>query len=268
MGYLLIARFAAGVMSAGLASTIPEPGLVMYGTALAPNGSPISSGAVTWQISSGSAGISVNSAAINVNGQYSYVATIPFETRSIGGIPIGGPTPNTLALNSTPTTYARLATVNGTNASIVYASSGSSNTFTFGPADRGRSERVDLAVSPSQTFGQWLTQYGLPAGSGPNSDPTHKGMTLGQQYIAGLNPNDPNSLFQFVGILPVQQGVQVLWSSVAGKLYSLEQGVSLNGPFSVLQSNIVATAGTNSFVVPMPTNGATLFLRVLVEQSN
>jgi glycogen synthase len=40
-------------------------------------------------------------------------------------------------------------------------------------------------------------------------------MTLMQQFIVGLNPNDFNSLFQFVGILPVQQGVQVQWSSVA-----------------------------------------------------
>jgi hypothetical protein len=210
----------------------------------------------------------VTSATLNVNGQAFYIATVSFETRSIGGNSIGSAMPNTLPLSLTPTTYARQATVNGTNATIVYSSSGSSNTFTFGPADRGRIDRVDLAVSPPQTFAQWLAQYGLSANSDPNSDPAHKGMTLMQQYIAGLNPNDANSLFKFVSILPIQPGVQVLWSSVAGKLYTLQQGASVNGPFTPLQTNIVATPGTNSFLVPMPTNNATLFLRVFVEQGN
>jgi hypothetical protein len=205
---------------------------------------------------------------INVNGQNFYVAIVPFETRSIGGNPIGAATPNTLALNSTVTTYARLATVNGTNAAIVYASSGSTNTFTFGPADRGRIERVDLSVSPPVTFAQWLAQYGLPANADPNSDPTHKGMTLMQQFIAGLNPNDPNSLLKFVGILPVPQGVQVQWSSVADTTYTLQQAKSLNGPFIAVQTNIIGTPGTNTFTVSMPTNTTTLFLRILVNQPN
>jgi hypothetical protein len=248
-------------------SGLPEPGLVMYGTLSISNGTPLSSATVTWQVSSLSS-VFLRSAMLNVNGQYFYIATVPFETRSIDGQPIGEPTPDTLALNSTPTTYARLATVNGTNATVVYALSGLPNTFTFGPADRGRIERVDLAASPAQTFAQWLAQYGLPATTDPSSDPTHKGMTLEQQFIAGLNPNDPNSLFQFVGIQPVASGVQVLWSSVAGKLYSLQQGTSANGPFTTLQTNIVAAPGTNSFFVSMPTNSASLFLRVLVEQPN
>jgi hypothetical protein len=193
---------------------------------------------------------------------------VPFETRSIGGSSIGPATPNTFALYSTTTTYTRSAVANGTNAAIVYASSGSPNTFAFGPADRGRIERVDLSVSPPLTFAQWLAQYGLPANSNPSSDPTHKGMTLMQKFIAGLNPNDPNSLFQFVGILPVPQGVQVQWSSVADKTYSLLQGTSPTGPFTAVQTNILGTPGTNTFTVPMPTNTATLFLRILVNQPN
>jgi hypothetical protein len=209
--------------------------------------------------------VSVNAATINCNGQLFYIATIPFETRSVSGSSVETATPNTLPLNAEVTTYARLATVNGTNATIVYARSGAINTFTFGPDDRGRTERVDLSVPLPLTFAQWLSEYGLAPNSNPNSDPTHKGMTLMQQFIAGLNPNDPNSLFQFIGIQPVPQGVQVLWSSEPGKLYSLQQGVTANGPFTLLQTNIVATPGTNSFSVPMPTNSATLFFRVVVE---
>lgn len=163
------------------AATIPEPGFIMYGAVSNFAEASITSGAVVWHVSSSSSAVSVNPAMINVNGQPFYFATVPFETRSVGGVKIGAPTPNTLPLASTPTTFARLATVNGTNATIVYASSGSTDTFTFGPADRRRIEQVDLAVSPPLTF----AQYGLPADSNPNSDPTHKGMTLMQQYLAG-----------------------------------------------------------------------------------
>ena len=63
--------------------------------------------------------------------------------------------------------------MNSTNAVIVYASSGSTNAFTFGPADRGRVKRVDLALSPPPTFAQRLVSYGLSADSVPNSDPTN-----------------------------------------------------------------------------------------------
>jgi hypothetical protein len=251
------------ISASAIQAALPEPGFIMYGSI---SNTIAGASGVLWQISSTSASISVNPAKINVNGQNFYVATVPFETRSIGGVPIGPATPNTLPLNSIPTTYARLATVNGTNATIVYASSGSTNTFTFGPADRGRIERVDLAVSPPQTFAQWLAQYGLSANSIPTSDPTHKGMTLMQQFIAGLNPNDPSSTFQFVDILPVAQSIEVVWSSVLGKTYTLQQGVSINGPFSPLQADIVGTAGTTAFIVPMPTNGTAIFLRVLVNR--
>jgi hypothetical protein len=250
------------------AADIPEPGLVIYGAITGSNNAPIAPSNVIWQVSSTSSSVSIASTLININGQNFYLATIPFETRSIGGISIGAPTPNILPLNPVPTTYARLATVNGTNATIVSASSDTTNTFTFGPADRGRVERIDLSVSPPLTFAQWLTQYGLPPNSNSNSDPTHKGMTLMQQYIAGLDPNDPNSIFAFVGIQPTPQGVQVQWSSATNEVYSLQQGTSLVGPFSIIQSNIVATPGTNAFTIPTPTDGSSLFLRVLVQSSN
>ncbi len=272
LGFLKILVSEFFVLLAALrvcgAGSLPEPGLIMYGAVSNAAGGFIISGSVVWQISSTSSAISVSPAAINVNGQSFYIATVPFETRSIGGQTIGTATPNTLPLASSPTTFARLATVNGTNATIAYASSGITNTFTFGPADCGRIERVDLSVSPPLTFAQWLAQYGLPTNSDPNSDLTHKGMTLMQQFIAGLNPNDLSSLFQFVGIQPVANGVQVLWSSVADKTYTLQQGVSVNGPFTAVQTNIIGTPGTNTFTVPMPTNSATLFLRIFVNQQN
>jgi hypothetical protein len=259
----LVAIFASFTIPC---DALPEPGFIMYGAVTNGDALPLISGTVAWQISSSASAISVAPASVNINGLTFYIATVPFETRSVNGVAIGDPTPNTLPLNPTPTTFARLATVNGTNATVSYASSGTINSFIFGPADRGRIERVDLSVSPPLTFAQWLAEYGLAANSNPNSDPTHKGMTLMQQYIAGLNPNDPNSIFAFVGIQPTLQGVQVQWSSASNEVYSLQQGTSLEGVYGTIQSNIVATPGTNTFLIPTPTNGASIFLRILVNQ--
>jgi len=243
---------------------IPEPGFLMFGT-ISYSGVGLAPTNVEWQISSSSSSLAVNSTLVVVNGQTFYVATVPFESRLIGGVSIGSPTPNTLPLDAVPTTYARLPTVNGASSAIIYASSGVSNTFTFGPADRGRVERVDLSVSAPSTFAQWLAQYGLPVNSDPNSDPTHKGMTLLQQYLAGLNPNDPASTFKFLGIQPSRQGLQIQWSSADGEVYALEQATTLAGPFSLIQSNIVATPGTNTFVIPAAPTGSALFLRILIQ---
>jgi hypothetical protein len=248
----------------GRGVSLPEPGFVMYGTVSNMEGTPVEFETVVWQLSSSSSAVSVDSRTLNVNGQLFYIATVPFETRLTAGIGIGSATPNILPLMSTATTFARLAKVNGTNANISYASIGSSNTFTFGPADRGRIERVDLSMTVPMTFGQWLAQYGLPGNSNPNSDPTHKGMTLMAQFIAGLNPNDPKSLLQLIGIQPMVQEIQIRWLSQPGKLYSVQEGRAPNGPFTLLQDNIVATLGTNLFIIPMPTNTVTLFVRVFV----
>jgi hypothetical protein len=155
---------------------------------------------------------------VSVNGQVFYLLRVPFETRSIPGTPSFAATPNTLELMATAATYTRAAKVNGTNATLQ-----GSATFTFGLADRGRIDRVDLTVAPGRgTFLQWLAQYGLPADTDPNADPLNKGMTYFQQYIAGTNPLDPNSVFKLINIQPgLSGGITLQWSSVIGQTYTI-----------------------------------------------
>jgi hypothetical protein len=218
----------------------------MYGAVRngANSNAQIISGTLTWTFTPASGTpVSVTTPLTDITGQYSYALRVPFASvLGSGTLPT-----NTLQLNSTATSYVRtnaFLTVNGTNypASLSAPALG---TFTFGPGDRGREDRVDLSVSAPATFAEWLVEFGLPASSGPNSDPTMKGMTLMEQYIAGLNPNDPKSFLQFVHIQPDEQGIELFWSSVAGRLYTLEQGSAVNGPFTFLQTNILATPGTN-----------------------
>jgi len=191
---------------------------------------------------------------------------VPFETRSIAGVATLPETANTLELTAAGATYTRSATVNGVAATLL----GSTN-FTFGPADRGRVDRVDLQVNLAvSTFAQWLAYYGLPPNSATNSDPTHKGMTLWEDYIAGTDPTNPNSLFKMeINAKPLLlggqlAGITIQWDSVAGKTYGVYRSLSLGQTFQAVQTNVTATAPVNSFPDNTASGPGPYFYRIQV----
>ncbi|HTL57158.1 MAG TPA: hypothetical protein VL361_15860 [Candidatus Limnocylindrales bacterium] len=243
---------------------IPEPGLVVYGAISNSNGSlPVSGAAVEWRSSQGSNVVTNGATGVVVNGQAFYVVRIPFETRSFADLPAFPPSPNTFELTAASTTYTRFATVNGTMATVL----GPTN-FTFGAADRGRVERLDLLVNlPGETFTQWLVSHGLQSNTDPNADPLGKGMTYYQQYIAGTDPLDPNSVFKFIRIQPGQpSGIVIQWDSVAGKSYNVLRATRDPVSFSLVASNLAATAGVTSFQDPLATGSGPYFYRLEVAQ--
>ncbi len=134
--------------------------------------------------------------------------------------------------------------------------------------DRGRIQRVDLLVNLApQTFAQWLVSYGFAPNTDPNLDPLHKGMTLYQEFVAGTNPRDPQSLFAFMNVIPDPQGgIRVEWSSVQGKLYTVQRSGALLNGFAGVQTHIGATAPLNSFRDAGATGIGPYFYRLLVEQ--
>jgi hypothetical protein len=242
-----VVLLAAGLNVSG--QGIPEPSLVLYGAVLNGNTSqPLSTGQVTWQITNQTDSVSVTASIIGVNSQFFYIAFIPMETRTAGGQTFPAST-NSLGLPTALTTCMRAAMVGGTNATIVFSSLGLSNTFMLGPGSRGLIERVDLATAtgPAQTFAQWLASWGLPPNTLTNADPLGKGMTYYQQFIAGTDPLDKNSVFEFVDIKPTPQGLNIMWTSFTNRLYTLEFSSALGGSFTPLQQHIPAVPGTNTF---------------------
>jgi hypothetical protein len=147
----LIASLAAICLlnlTAASGGGLPEPGLVMYGAVrnAANANARLTAGTLTWTISppSGSP-VTVSTALTDISGQYSYVLRVPFET-VVGSSTLS---PNALALNSATTSYVRtnvFLTVNGTNYPATI-SAPALGTFSFGSADRGRLEEVDLTVT-------------------------------------------------------------------------------------------------------------------------
>jgi hypothetical protein len=83
-----------------------------------------------------------------------------------------------------------------------------------------------------------------------NADPDGDGMTNLQEFRAGTDPTDPNSVFAFVDCQPhAGGGFLVQWNSAEGRSYTLlRTSHILSSNFSLIRSNIAATPPHNSFV--------------------
>jgi hypothetical protein len=239
------------IVARARAEGIPEPSLVLYGSVLSA-GQPLTSGQVSWRITNQNDVVSINANISTItsssgNAQAFYIAFIPLETRTVGSQAFPA-APNTLGLSLAPTIFSRTAMINGTNsATIVFSSRGTLNTFTLGPSDRGIIERVDLQVGTgaAQTFAQWLARYNLPANTDPNADPLHKGMTYEQQFIAGTDPTNKDSLFELLDIQPQPVGLSITWTSSAGRNYTIERSAELGKGFIAVQQHVSALPPAN-----------------------
>jgi hypothetical protein len=115
----------------------------------------------------------------------------------------------------------------------------------------------------------WELQYfGHLTGTDPNADADHDGMSNLAEWLAGTNPTNASSCLRLMALPSGNTNVFVVnWPSVAGKYYRLERATNLLTGFnSVVQTNIAATAPTNTETDPAVLPGNTRFYRVGVEQ--
>ena len=242
---------------------MPEPGLVMYGAITNTGPSrPMSNVSVNWRVTSGAATFTNQATMVTVNGQVFYIQRVPFETRSIPGTTAFTATPNTLELLATPATYTRSATVNGSNA-VLQATS----TFTFGSADRGRIERVDMSVSlPRETFAEWALRIFGATNIDPNADPDHDGASNMQEYLAGTDPLSNQSIFKFINIQPAPSGgIIIQWNSVAGQSYTIQSSANVATNYTQIRSGIQATTNLTQYIDTTATGYGPFFYRLKLE---
>ncbi len=95
----------------------------------------------------------------------------------------------------------------------------------------------------------WLLQNFGTTNVNANADPTGKGMTIAEDYLAGTNPNNVNSVLQITAANFSSGGTAatLTWDSVATRYYYLRKALNLN-------SNIWADSGLGLI---SPSAGAT-----------
>ncbi len=78
----------------------------------------------------------------------------------------------------------------------------------------------------------WKLTYFRVTGLNPNANPTGKGMTLEQDYLAGTDPNDPNSILRITAESFSSGGTSatLTWNSVPTRYYYILKTPSLSSP--------------------------------------
>ena len=100
----------------------------------------------------------------------------------------------------------------------------------------------------------------------PDADPDGDGLTNWQEYLAGTDPLNANSVLRVTRIGAVVDGVRLTWESVAGRVYAIEMAASLDAPFLAIVKGLEATPPGNSYVVPVDIGAVgRAYFRVVVE---
>jgi hypothetical protein len=113
----------------------------------------------------------------------------------------------------------------------------------------------------------WLQSYGFTNNFAAAEllDPNGNGLTVWQDYLAGLNPLDTNSTFD-VQYASSQNPPQIVFNTVVGRTYSIYWATSLNGPWTILRDDIAGTGGNITYTdLRNLSNAGAMFYRVAVE---
>ena len=86
------------------------------------------------------------------------------------------------------------------------------------------------ALAPDGLPIAWLLQNFGTTNENANADPTGKGISIGQDYLAGTDPNNVNSLLRITGegFSPGGTNASVTWSSVLTRYYYVQKEPNLS----------------------------------------
>ena len=102
----------------------------------------------------------------------------------------------------------------------------------------------------------WEQEYFGHLGVDPNADPDHDGYSNYSEFIAGTNPQQASSFFRADSVSAVANGFRVGWPTVPGRAYNVWSTDNLMSPWSIIQSNLIAT-GTSLIWVDTAAAGLT-----------
>jgi autotransporter-associated beta strand protein len=179
------------------------------------------------------------------------------------------------AVKRTTTSGSNYATIAST-AATSYTDTGLANGTTYYYVVHGinaggmTANSAEAGATTYTTVQVWrLNYFGTIANSdnaADTADPDGDGMTNAQEFIAGTNPNDRNSLLRISQVQTSGNDRLVSFPTVSGKIYRLEASNTLqSGSWTTVQDNIAGNGGTMQVT---DTGGAAQprrFYRVLVQ---
>jgi hypothetical protein len=111
----------------------------------------------------------------------------------------------------------------------------------------------------------WELMYFGRTGLNPNADPTGKGMTIAQDYLAGTNPNSASSLLAIMheSFSPKGTNITMTWETVPTRYYYIEEAASL-GPtnWTTNSMGLISPQGSNTTVTFKETGAAVRFYQI------
>lgn len=99
------------------------------------------------------------------------------------------------------------------------------------------------------------------AASGRDDDPDADGLTNFEEFLAGTNPLNANSVLKVTSLNIVSYGVKICWTSVKGREYTVEYTEKLGGKWLPVKTGVVAVSDETRFVLPQAESG---FFRIIV----
>ena len=92
------------------------------------------------------------------------------------------------------------------------------------------------------------------------------GLTNFQEFLAGTDPLNANSVLRIVRITPCEDGLALTWKSASNQVYALEIAADALEGFLPFASGIPATPPANVYTCVLDTVTAPrVFFRVIVE---
>jgi hypothetical protein len=115
----------------------------------------------------------------------------------------------------------------------------------------------------------WLLTYFGTTAVNPNADPTGKGVTIEQDYIAGTNPNNADSLLEITGenFSPDGSSATLTWDSVPTRYYYIVEALSLNpANWTTNGVGLISPQGTSTTSTIADIDAPNRFYRIQVVQ--